>query len=92
MLRRASEQYVRDQVRKYPSLDRAYLIKSELTEMWAFAGISLLVYGAAFALIWFLSGHEYAIGAGSAYLGFLVAEVWTHLGRVSAFKRMMPED
>lgn len=92
MLRSASERYVRDQVRKYPSLDRSYFIRSELMEMWAFAGITLLVYGVACTLVWFLSGPEFAIGVGSAYLGFLVAEMWTHLGRVQAFKRMMPED
>jgi len=92
MLRSVSERYVEDQVRRYPSLTRSYFIKSERKEFLILSLLMLTTYGVAMAIMWYLSGREYAIGAGSAYLGFFTAMVWERLGRIAAFKRLMPKE
>jgi hypothetical protein len=92
MLRKTNERYVEDQVRRYPHLNRSEMIRYERMEMWGVLGISLAFYGLVVTLLWFLGDPDFAQGAGSAYAGYLIAQVLTHLGRIAAFKRLMPED
>lgn len=92
MLRKTNERYVEDQANRYPNLSRADFIRYERMEMWGVLGLSLAFYGVVVTFLWFFSSPEFAQGAGSAYAGYLIAQVLTHLGRIAAFKRLMPKE
>jgi len=92
MLRSHSERYVEDQVNRYPSLTRSDRIGYERAEMWGVLGISVAIYAAVVTFLWFFSSPDFAQGAGSAYAGYMIAQVWKHLSRIRAFKRLIPKD
>ncbi len=86
------EEYAEDQARRYPNLTRSELIASEKLEAGVHTAVSLVVYGLVVWALWVYASPDWAKGAGFAYLGFLTSESFETLGRIRAFKHLMPED
>jgi hypothetical protein len=89
---RSAEEYVEDRAARYPRATRSDLIGDEYRDMTANVVVSLVVYGLITWALWFYASPDWAKGAGFAYLGVLFSETVETLGRIRAFKRLMPED
>ncbi len=60
--------------------------------MFLYLGVSVAIYAVVTWGLWIYASPDWAKGAGFAYLGSLIAEIAERLGRIDAFKRLMPED